>query len=105
MTLCSLSLRSVCRVHFTVTSNHDPVDVERRLNRAAPYLRMQMARRLELGFTPPFRFVAYEDHGQRSRKALFKSATPYPETSRLHSAARRRQVAANAWAAEMNGVR
>ncbi|KAL8270990.1 hypothetical protein Esti_005088 [Eimeria stiedai] len=93
--------RSVCYVFFIVASGHDPKDVEVRLNRAAPHLRMQMARRLELGFTPPFRFVHQGDHLAINKHGLFKLAAE--PTSRIGSVKKQKQqTIATAWATAMN---
>ncbi|KAL8450766.1 hypothetical protein Emag_003054 [Eimeria magna] len=98
---CVGPCRSVCYVFFTVASGHDPKDVEVRLNHAAPHLRMQMARRLELGFTPPFRFVHQGDHLEINKHSLFKLATE--STSRTGNVKKQKQqTIATAWAAAMN---
>ncbi|KAL8425591.1 hypothetical protein Efla_004426 [Eimeria flavescens] len=92
--------RSVCYVFFTVASGHDPTEVEERLNRAAPHLRMQMARRLELGFTPPFRFVYYNDQFALNKHRLFELSAEHPR--RKESLGKQKQqIIATSWANAM----
>ncbi|XP_026189690.1 uncharacterized protein LOC34619218 [Cyclospora cayetanensis] len=95
--------KSVCYVFFTVASRHDPKDVEERLNRAAPHFRMQMARRLELGFTPPFRFVHHEEDRTFSKHSLFKVATERPPHVGSTKTGKQ-QTIASAWAKTMNRI-
>ncbi|EPT27305.1 hypothetical protein TGME49_228320 [Toxoplasma gondii ME49] len=64
--------KSVCYVYYTLTSSHDPEDVQRRLERAAPQFRMQIARRLQLGYTPEIRFLPQPDGELFNKHRLFK---------------------------------
>ncbi|CDI86965.1 hypothetical protein, conserved [Eimeria praecox] len=93
--------RSTCYVFFTVASRHDPKDVEERLNRAAPHLRMQMARRLELGYTPPFRFIHHSDDELIDKHALQKFAN---ECQDIHSRRQKQKVIASTWGETMKGT-
>ncbi|CDJ50219.1 hypothetical protein, conserved [Eimeria brunetti] len=93
--------RSICYVFFTVASRHDPKDVEEKLNRAAPHLRMQMARRLELGYTPPFRFVYHTDEPMNMH-----NPHKWARERRIRRAnlTQQGQVIAGTWGATMKGT-
>ncbi|CBZ54081.1 conserved hypothetical protein [Neospora caninum Liverpool] len=68
--------KSVCFVYYTLTSSHDPEDIQRRLEQAAPQFRMQIARRLQLGYTPEIRFLPQPDGELFNKHRLFKLAAP-----------------------------
>lgn len=89
----------MCHVFFTVASGHDPKEVEKMLNNAAPHLRMQMARRLELGFTPPFHFVHHTEDLPLNKHSLLKlTREPHIGASKKE----KQRVVATSWAKTMN---
>lgn len=71
------SFRSVCHVYYTLTSPHDPEDIQKRLEMAAPQFRFQMARRLQLGYTPELRFIPHQMNEYLfDKKRLFRLTHP-----------------------------
>ncbi|PFH34976.1 hypothetical protein BESB_058630 [Besnoitia besnoiti] len=68
--------KSVCYVYYSLTSAHDPEETQRRLDRAAPQLRMQIARRLQLGYTPEIRFLPQPDGELFNKNRLFNLTRP-----------------------------
>ncbi|KAF8819652.1 hypothetical protein IE077_004162 [Cardiosporidium cionae] len=60
--------RSICNVYYTISSEFDAKDAQKRLDIAAPVLRFQLARKLQLGYTPEFQFLhsSYKDEINKS---------------------------------------
>ncbi|EKX72793.1 conserved hypothetical protein [Theileria equi strain WA] len=57
--------KSVVKCFYTILSEHDSREIQPLLDKAAPRVRFLIARKLELGYTPPVRFIEY-----RKRSAI-----------------------------------
>ncbi|UKJ88877.2 hypothetical protein MACJ_002123 [Theileria orientalis] len=51
--------KSTVLCYYNILSKHDPKQVQRSLDLVAPRVRFMIARKLELGYTPPVRFIKY----------------------------------------------
>ncbi|BAM41161.1 uncharacterized protein TOT_030000424 [Theileria orientalis strain Shintoku] len=51
--------KSTVICYYNILSKHDPKQVQRSLDLVAPRVRFLIARKLELGYTPPVRFIKY----------------------------------------------
>eukprot|EP00921_Rhytidocystis_pertsovi_P004496 GHVQ01007825.1.p1 GENE.GHVQ01007825.1~~GHVQ01007825.1.p1 ORF type:complete len:571 (+),score=71.47 GHVQ01007825.1:368-2080(+) len=63
--------KSTMHVYYSVVSNHDKQRVQKSLDVAAPKLRHRLAQKLELGYTPPIKFILYAGRELMSKKRLF----------------------------------
>ncbi|UKK01252.2 hypothetical protein MACK_002065 [Theileria orientalis] len=51
--------KSTVLCYYNILSKHDPKQVQRSLELVAPRVRFMIARKLELGYTPPVKFIKY----------------------------------------------
>ncbi|CEL97951.1 unnamed protein product [Vitrella brassicaformis CCMP3155] len=62
--------RSRCYVYYSLVSDHDPEEVQQKLDTAAPKIRYELARRLELVRTPEIAFRRNDDGSQFDKHRL-----------------------------------
>uniref|UniRef100_A0A3B0MV30 Ribosome-binding factor A, putative n=1 Tax=Theileria annulata TaxID=5874 RepID=A0A3B0MV30_THEAN len=51
--------KSTVKCYYNIISKHDPEEVQKGLDKVSSRLRFMIARKLELGYTPPIRFIKY----------------------------------------------
>merc|ERR1711953_36491 len=61
-------------IYYNLTSDHDPVWVQRQLDVLAPKLRSQLAVKVNLGQTPNIRFVPHARTEESKRSYLWRFA-------------------------------
>merc|ERR1712190_661290 len=66
--------RQTQEIYYNLTSDHDPVWVQRQLDILAPKLRSQLALKVNMGQTPNIRFVPEAQVREQKRDFLWKFA-------------------------------
>ncbi|EAN31167.1 Ribosome-binding factor A family protein [Theileria parva strain Muguga] len=51
--------KSTVKCYYNIISKHDPEEVQKGLDKVSSRLRFMIARKLELGYTPPIKFIKY----------------------------------------------